>query len=174
MRITGLCVAVMTLAPAAGAGATADLSIKVSGCGETVRLVAADVPLSAVFRELAIELGFELVFKGADRAVSADTEQRPAELIAALTREDNIIVSTVADPGCYGGRRISKVRFLATGDPIVYHPVPTRRADTPAPRPVADTGRFDADYDEGKRGRRRHMTPDERRLDRLRQRRGGS
>lgn len=175
MRITGFCIAVMTLAPATGAGATADLSIKATGCGGIVHVVADAVSLSTVFRSLADTLGFELVFKGSDRPVTADLEQQPAELIESLTRDDNIIVSTVADPACVGGRRISKVRFLAAGDPIVYHPA--RRATTvKAPAPAAPTTavQADEDYDEGDRGRRRFMTPDERREDRLRQRRGGS
>lgn len=175
--ITGFWLAVMTLAPATGAGAPDYLSITANGCGGVVRLVADDVHLSAVFKGLAEELGFELHFKGADRPISADIEQLPVELIESLTREDNIIVSTVADPDCDGGRRISKVRFLATGDPIVYHPVRSSRVDSPAPTPTpaVNNGQPELDYDEGKRGRRRFMTPDERRLDRERQRhRGGS
>lgn len=147
-----------------------------SGCNESVHVLATDAPLSQLFTALAESLDFELIFKGTDRRVNLDLDAHPAELIRSVTRGENVMISTVADADCDDGRRISKVRFLATGDPIVYQPVRQRAATAPAPPAAA--GRADVnqntDWDSGPRGRRRGMTPEERLLDRYRQRNRGN
>lgn len=170
------CLSVLLMLTAGQVGA-GTVSVTRSPCAPEVTLRANDALLSEVFTTLAGELGFDLLFdRGSDRNVTIDATRDPEKLIESLTRNDNVMVTTAADPECDNGTRITEVRFLAAGDPIFF---PAHRPDTAKPsKPVtsAVTNRKNKSralrFDDSEKKKRREMTAEEKALDRQRQRQG--
>lgn len=111
MRLTlSLLIALLAPLPAA-----AELAVEAPACGP-VRLVARGVPLREVLEALARELSFELKLEGnASRTVDQELRKPPRELLAQLTRSDNVIIQDAADPRCPKQPRIARVWVLPTG-----------------------------------------------------------
>lgn len=149
------------------------VSVTQSKCEAEITLQANDALLSEIFRELATELGFDLLFdRGSDRNVTVDSTRAADKLIESLTREDNVMITTADDPRCAGQKRITEVRFLGAGDPIFF---PAHVSKMAAPMPAIKARKARArmlKLDKEDIKKRRDMTPEERQLDRQRQRQG--
>ena len=173
---TGL-IAIFLAAPSMAETAVGDdnrIKISHAPCSNQVSLVARDVALSEVMQALAIELEFELNFKSDhDRAISVELQEPPRELIEALGRDDNIMVTNELDVGCEDPvNRLQAVWFLGTGPEITYQPATvtsayklpeTGEAQTRTARKSDD----DDKENKQKKKRRSQMTPEERYVDRI-------
>ena len=151
-------------------------------CSGMVELVATKVMLSEALQALASELSFDLRFQtDNDRRISVNMQKSAADLIAALGRDDSVIIVSKPDDRCSEAvERITQVWFFGVGPEIVYQPATVIPADR-----LPETGGSDAysvriseadkRYDEyrerQKEGKRRKdMTPEERYNDKIERR----
>lgn len=145
-----------------------ELAIQVpDGCGDW-RVLVEDQPLSRVLEKLSERLTFNLYFTvSADRRVSATLEQQPVELLRMLLAHDGIMLVERYDPVC-GRAMPASLWVLGEGE---YNPDQAIRY-APAPAPVVrETELTPQEIAEKKqRGRRRHMTPEERYNEKIRRR----
>ncbi len=163
---------------------TGDERVEVSHqlCSGIVELVVRNAMLSETLQVLASELRFDLRFQtDDDRQISVNMRKPAAELLAALGRDDSVMIVSKPDARCDEAvERITQVWFFGSGPEIVY-----KRATVIPADQLPETGgsdaqnvtRSDADkkYDEyrekQKKGKRRKdMTPEERYNDRIERR----
>jgi hypothetical protein len=130
--------AALVAAPQAGAQA---IEITAAKCAAEVRLVARDAPLSEVLARLSRALDFQLRFEAqADPRITIDTSRRADALLRLIAPGENVAITQVADPGCAGRSRISRVWVLPSGTanvvkaPATAHGPIDEPADTPARR----------------------------------------
>jgi hypothetical protein len=89
--------------------------IRISGrdCTSGVHLVARDAHFSAVLKQLAQVLDFQLSFESeSDPLVNVDAAMRPGDLLARLVPDANISATQASDPRCPHQKRILKLWVL--------------------------------------------------------------
>ena len=151
-------------------------------CSGMVELVADNVMLSEALQVLAAELRFDLRFQtDDDRRISVNMQKPAADLIAALGRDDSVMIVSKPDDRCEQAvERITQVWFFGSGPEIAYRPatlIPADQLPETGGSSAQSAGKSAADqrYDEyrerRKEGkRRRDMTPEERYNDKIERR----
>lgn len=107
----GACVAAFALLPLAAVAQ--NVSIAGTDCAQPVHIVARDVPLSTVLKDLSEALHFVVVYHAAtDPPVTTDARSYPTDLVRTLARNMNFSLEEAADARCAQGRRIAKLSVL--------------------------------------------------------------
>jgi len=82
-------------------------------CAQPVHLIAKDVPLSTVLRDLSAKLHFDLVYHSeTDPLITTDAKSPATDLVRNLARDMNFSLEEAPDPRCARGRRIAKLSVL--------------------------------------------------------------
>lgn len=106
------CIAELLLSPVAASAQ--DVQIARGGCAQPIHLVAKDVRLSTVLKQLSERLHFVLVYEAqTDPLVSTDARSQATDLVRSLARDMNFSLEEASDPRCSKGRRIAKLSILA-------------------------------------------------------------
>jgi len=101
------------LALPGGGSCAEEIRVSSGACGEPVRLIAREAPLSSVLKRLGESLGFELVYQSQrDPLVSRNVRSSPVELVRDVARGMNFSVEQLADRSCANGNRVLKVAVL--------------------------------------------------------------
>lgn len=89
------------------------LRIARTDCSQPVHVVAKDVPLSTVLKDLSAALHFVLVYHSeTDPLVTTDARSPATDLVRNLARNMNFSLEETPDPRCVQGRRIAKLSVL--------------------------------------------------------------
>ena len=109
--------------------------IRVTGgdCAGAVRLVAHDARLSAVLKQLAQTLGFQVSYESDnDPLVTVNASREPIDLLALLAPAENISIAQARNPRCPNRDRIVKVWVLSKGQKNLARAAMTPQADANA------------------------------------------
>src|SRR5689334_21151252 len=112
MKVAGFCG--VALALGYSIGHAAEIRVMSGACGEPVRLVARDVPLSLVLKRLGDSLGFTLAYQSQhDPLITRDLRATSVDLVRELASGLNYSVEQIADRRCPRGNRVAKVSVLS-------------------------------------------------------------
>jgi hypothetical protein len=124
-------IAVLALLPPAASAQY--VQIARADCAQPVHLVARDVRLSTVLKDLSERLHFVVVYQSqTDPLVSTDARSHATDLVRRLARDMNFSLEEATDPRCAQGRRIAKLSILAD-------PASGNRATVASARPAWQT-----------------------------------
>jgi hypothetical protein len=104
-----------------------EVSVDGGHCASKVRLAVSEAHLSEILKRLAQELDFQIRFEsGDDPLVSIDTVREPNDLVAYLSRFENVSMTLVPDRRCANRQSILQVWVLPKAE----------ESQAPAARPV--------------------------------------
>jgi hypothetical protein len=90
-----------------------ELRIASADCSQPVHLIAKDVPLSTVLKDLSLSLHFVVVYQSeTDPVVTTDTRSPATDLVRTLARNMNFSLEEATDAHCADGRRIARLSVL--------------------------------------------------------------
>ena len=108
---TAICVVVLALA--CGRSYAEAIRVTRGACGDPVRLVARDAPLSHVLKRLGESLGFAVTYQSSrDPTITRDVRAAPVELVLALAQGTNFSLEQIADRRCENASRVAKLVVL--------------------------------------------------------------
>jgi phosphotransferase system HPr-like phosphotransfer protein len=94
-----------------------EVRIAVIDCTSKVHLVARQAPLSAIFKQLAKTLAFELKYESAvDPIIDIDSTMRLVDLVTKLGQPVNLSIVENRDAHCSNVWRVSRVDVLPGPD----------------------------------------------------------
>jgi len=111
-RAASACIAGLVLSPLTAPAQ--DVRIARGGCAQPIHLVAKDVRLSTVLKNLSDRLHFVLVYESqTDPLVSTDARSYATDIVRRVAGDMNFSLEEATDSRCATGRRIAKLSILA-------------------------------------------------------------
>ena len=112
--------------------AARELRVNGTACGNSIHVVARDVPLSDVLKALSRRLEFEISFEAeSDPQINVDTTSSAADILTQLAGSLNFSMSIARDPTCGARLRVTKMSVLPSQSaaPSQIATTPSRHVD---------------------------------------------